>query len=80
MTPVSVAPSPKSHAYDTTVPSSVDALPSTATASGDGVAVNDATGSPFTGTSGTITDWVVVAAAPSSSATVSDTVYVPAAA
>ena len=72
---MSVAPSPKSHAYDTTVPSgSVEALPFTATASGDGVAVNDAVGAWFTGRSGTTTDWVAVFVAPRSSVTVRLTV------
>ena len=72
-------PSPNSQAYEATVPSaSVDADPFTATANGDVVAVNDAVGAWFCGTSGTTTCCDVVPMAPSSSVTVSVTVYVPA--
>ena len=75
VTPVSVAPSPKSHEYVVTVPSESDeADPSTATASGVGVAVNAAVGGWLAGTSGTITCCAVLAVPPASSVTVRVTV------
>ena len=80
LTPLPDEESPKSHAYDATVPSaSLDADPSNATARSVGVAVNDAVGGLFAGGAVTVTGVVTLSVAPLSSVTVSFTVYVPAA-
>ncbi len=59
LTPLPGEESPKSHAYDATVPSaSADADASNATARSVGVAVNDAVGGLFAGGAVTVTDFV----------------------